>query len=521
MKIKLLLLLVLTVKIFHCDLPVHCKKEQIEGLWNLHISSIQFTPKLNDQQTACGNSIPNKLFNFSESYPSKFVKEEIISIDLNKDLNIYDDNKKKVGYWTPIFDQGINLIYKEMDFYVNFKYIKNKDSKNEDDEYTSICDRTLYGWVIRNKNEVNSKWSCFYAQKSVVMSSFLEIKTHSRLKVRGNKKQINNINNKQYSDILNYLKTLNLPWEVEFNKQNSHKKTDGNLSFMQKKSLLKSKFVRELDSNFATLAQANKYINSELKDINIKELALNWDWSNVNNDNYISESESQLDCGSCYIFSTMGSLESRVRVLTNNTNKIKFSRQFPLSCNFYTEGCDGGYPYLVARFLSNFEILPDECFPYEAKESSCSKVCDYSKYEKKYTVSKYGYIGGAYGKTTEEEMMKEIRARGAIPGHIKTHWSFSYYKGGIFSTQNLVKNSKEAPSQVTMMDKSISWEPITHGILIVGYGEENGVKYWKCKNSWGKKWGENGYFRIQRGVDECGIESMGEYFRVSIENRNK
>ena len=517
MKIKELLIILISLKIMHCDIPVHCKKEQIEGIWTFHISTNHFTPKLNDQQTACGNSFPNKLFNFSDEYPLKFSSEEIISINLNKDFNIYDSNSNIIGNWTPVFDQGINVIYNKMNFYVNFKYIKNKNSSNENDEYLSICNRTLYGWVIVNNDNKDSKWACFYAEKALAASSFLEVRTKAKSKSKSLKKPINN--NKQYAEILNYLKTLNLTWDVDSNMTKRQRKSNSNLSLIQRKSFLKINSVRENDSSIASQEQVNKYINKELRDIEIKEIALNWDWTNVNNENYVSDSESQKDCGSCYIFSTIGSLESRVKVLSNNKTKIKFSRQFPLSCNFYTEGCDGGYPFLVARFLSSFEIVPDDCFPYEAKESSCSNLCDYSKYEKKYTISEYGYIGGAYGKTTEEDMVKEIRARGPIPGHIKTHWSFTYYKGGIFSTQNLVQNSKEAPSQVTMMDKSISWEPITHGILIVGYGEENGVKYWKCKNSWGTDWGEKGYFRIQRGVDECGIESMGEYFRVSEENR--
>ena len=46
-----------------------------------------------------------------------------------------------------------------------------------------------------------------------------------------------------------------------------------------------------------------------------------------------------------------------------------------------------------------------------------------------------------------------------------------------------------------------------HAITIVGFGVEDGVDYWTVKNSWGPFWGDNGYFRILRGVDEVGIES--------------
>lgn len=46
-----------------------------------------------------------------------------------------------------------------------------------------------------------------------------------------------------------------------------------------------------------------------------------------------------------------------------------------------------------------------------------------------------------------------------------------------------------------------------HEVSIVGYGEENGIKFWNIRNSWGSHWGEQGFFRIVRGINNLAIES--------------
>jgi hypothetical protein len=45
-----------------------------------------------------------------------------------------------------------------------------------------------------------------------------------------------------------------------------------------------------------------------------------------------------------------------------------------------------------------------------------------------------------------------------------------------------------------------------HAVAIIGWGTENGTPYWIIRNSWGKYWGDGGYFRMIRGSNDCGIE---------------
>lgn len=52
---------------------------------------------------------------------------------------------------------------------------------------------------------------------------------------------------------------------------------------------------------------------------------------------------------------------------------------------------------------------------------------------------------------------------------------------------------------------------VNHAVLAVGYGTENGQDYWIIKNSWGAAWGDNGYFKMLRGVNMCGVANCNSY----------
>ena len=49
---------------------------------------------------------------------------------------------------------------------------------------------------------------------------------------------------------------------------------------------------------------------------------------------------------------------------------------------------------------------------------------------------------------------------------------------------------------------------LSHSVVVVGWGVENGIPFWRVKNSWGTGWGEDGFFRIVRGKQACGIGSI-------------
>lgn len=99
-----------------------------------------------------------------------------------------------------------------------------------------------------------------------------------------------------------------------------------------------------------------------------------------------------------------------------------------------------------------------------------------------YDVDQYGSVSG------ETDIMNELHANGPLACSMATTDAFHEYKGGIF------------------YDDTGDLE-VSHEVSIVGYGEQNGVKFWRVRNSWGAYWGESGFFRIVRGQNNLAIES--------------
>lgn len=223
-------------------------------------------------------------------------------------------------------------------------------------------------------------------------------------------------------------------------------------------------------------------------------------WTGGSNVDYVVPVRDQLNCGSCYAFAAVDMIGSRLRV--NRLSNEILSPQQIVSCSQYSQGCDGGFPFLVSKYGMDFGLVSEACFPYASGvlanvtcQAKGTGVCPYPKPAA--VVAQYDYVGGYFGACSEEAMLLELYHGGPLAVSFEVYPDFVHYRSGIYH---------HVPDATTVNP----WEETNHAVLLVGWGVDDatGTKYWIVKNSWGFHFGLGGYFMIRRGTDECAIESM-------------
>jgi cathepsin X len=233
--------------------------------------------------------------------------------------------------------------------------------------------------------------------------------------------------------------------------------------------------------------------------IDKSSLPTNWDWRNVDGVNLVTKDLNQhipQYCGSCWAHGSMSSVSDRIKILRKGAwPDYNLAIQYILNCGQDEAGsCDGGSAEGVFQFAQG-GIPEDTCLQYEADDDDCSAIntcrncvgppgsgtCFAQTNFTKFYVDEFADIQGV------SNIMAEIYARGPVAAGIDATVLETYTGGIITATQ---------PSN------------IDHIISIVGWGTENGIDYWIGRNSWGQYWGEQGWFRLIRGVDALGIEDM-------------
>jgi KDEL-tailed cysteine endopeptidase len=201
----------------------------------------------------------------------------------------------------------------------------------------------------------------------------------------------------------------------------------------------------------------------------------------------------QGSCGSCWSFSATGAMEGAFQI--NNGTLVSLSEQQFVDC--VDNGCNGGLMDDAFKYAEKNDLCTEDELPYEATDGTCEDESESSD-----DVCNTGLIlsGCVDVPTGNETALKIAVSRGPVAVAIEADKAtFQLYSSGIITS--------------TLCGTSLD-----HGVLVVGYGEEDGQLYWIVKNSWGDSWGEDGYVRIARTDDPavqddgvCGIAMQASY----------
>lgn len=197
-----------------------------------------------------------------------------------------------------------------------------------------------------------------------------------------------------------------------------------------------------------------------------------FDWRDQNK---VTKVREQGKCGSCWAFSVIGNIESQYAILTNIL--YQFSPQQLVDCVYSSEGCDGGDNVGSARALISYGGVEAESdYPYKVHNQNCT--FDASKIKAKVVACNNFDL-------KDENKLKEVLYKTGPLSIVLDAQMLSSYSGGV-------------------IDYCPQHEE-NHAVLLVGYGTEKEQDFWILKNSWGENWGEQGFFRLLRGINACGI----------------
>uniref|UniRef100_A0AC34GU11 VWFA domain-containing protein n=1 Tax=Panagrolaimus sp. ES5 TaxID=591445 RepID=A0AC34GU11_9BILA len=215
---------------------------------------------------------------------------------------------------------------------------------------------------------------------------------------------------------------------------------------------------------------------------------INFDWRSQD---VVSPVQDQGSCGSCWAFASVAAVEAHYAI-KNNGAQIGLSEQELVDCDKRSYGCNGGFMFEALEYIRDKGLHSRTNYPYTGYNSGYG--CEANKTGTKTKIADAFYVLP----NNETEVRNFVFNKGPVIMGFVFPYSLQYYVSGIFS---------------------LSWQDClsqrngNHAMTIVGYGEENGKKYWLAKNSWGTWWGENGFIRFERDIQFCGI--ISNYYLIA------
>ncbi len=247
------------------------------------------------------------------------------------------------------------------------------------------------------------------------------------------------------------------------------------------------------NNDFIGIVQFFKNPNQYINKYNNISNSLNWE------NDILPEVKNQGRCGSCWAFSTTGSIESLMRI--NNINITRLSEQELIDCSNENFGCGGGLMHLAMEYvINNNGLSSNEIYPYLASDNQCKFGCIDSK-----NFSLFDKINGSkitnYRFTIPRSIIdiKSSLKQGPISIALDASpFAFRFYKSGVIDIPNT--NTSQ----------------INHAVLLTGYDNDVNGSYWIIQNSWGETWGDEGYAKIRikngDGVLLCQLYGVYPYY---------
>jgi len=200
--------------------------------------------------------------------------------------------------------------------------------------------------------------------------------------------------------------------------------------------------------------------------------------------------KNQEQCGSCWAFSTTGSVESAWFLAKGTLPSVSEQQLVDCSTAEGNQGCNGGLmDYAFEYIIKNKGITTEAAYPYTATGPN---ACAAAGKPVAATLSGYKDVP-----VNSETALETAIAQQPVSVAVEADQSvFQFYSGGV-------------------MDSACGTQ-LDHGVLAVGYGVLGGKEYYLVKNSWGASWGANGYILLGRGAKfnpagQCGIQQAGSY----------
>ena len=203
----------------------------------------------------------------------------------------------------------------------------------------------------------------------------------------------------------------------------------------------------------------------------------------------VTDVKDQCMCGSCWTFGTTGVLEGQY--FRKYGKLVKFSEQNLVDCswNFGNDGCNGGEDFRAYGWMMhNGGLMLDEDYGHYL---GIDGWCHFNKTAAAVKITNYVLTTPG----SVEELEDAVATVGPISVGVAVNKNFLFYASGVF-------DDAECSSAV---------EDQAHAVLAVGYGTEDGKDYWLIKNSWSTHWGDEGYIKIARKGNICGVATSPSY----------